>query len=181
MTLENVFIKVVNFLEENKYPYLIIGGIAAGVLGEPRVTGDIDINIKIKKDSVGNFLTDVENAGFTFERNDVNKRVKETGTFKIYCQDFHIDFIISSTKFEESALKRHKKIKIFGIEANFPTPEDLILFKIIPARPMDKIDIENIVGRHRDKLDKKYLLDWAMKLADEAEDMRIYEEIKKLL
>jgi len=42
-------------------------------------------------------------------------------------------------------------------------------------------DIENIAIRHKNKLDKKYLLDWAMKLADEAQDMRIYEDIKKLL
>jgi hypothetical protein len=31
------------------------------------------------------------------------------------------------------------------------------------------------------KLDKKYLLKWAMKLSEQAEDLRIYNEVKKLL
>jgi len=181
MKLEDVFIKIVEFLEKYKLPYLIIGGIAAGVLGEPRATGDIDIDIKIKKGSVNDFLKNAERIGFRYDKKEEIKKVKNTGTFKIWHGDFHIDFLISSTEFEEIAFKRHKRIKIFGIKANFPTPEDLILFKIIPARPVDKIDAENIVKRHWGKLDKQYLMDWAIKLADEAEDLRIYREVKKLL
>lgn len=92
-----------------------------------------------------------------------------------------IDFLIASTKFEESALRRKKQLKLYDIYADFPTPEDLIFFKIIPARNIDLADIENIAIRHKGKLDKKYLLNWAMKLSDEAEDMRIYEDLKKLL
>jgi len=41
--LEEVYKKVVTFLNAEKYKYLIIGGIAAGTLGEPRVTGDEDM------------------------------------------------------------------------------------------------------------------------------------------
>jgi hypothetical protein len=82
---------------------------------------------------------------------------------------------------EENAFKRKQRIKIFGVGANFPTPEDLILFKVIPARPIDKIDGENIALRHKGKLDEKYLLDWVMKLSDEAQDARIYKDIKRLL
>ncbi len=181
MKIEEVFVKVVNFLEKYKYPYLIIGGFAAGVLGEPRATGDIDIDIKIKKILIKDFLKRAQNEGFTFDKKEVSQRVKETGTFKLWCGRFHIDFLIFSTNFEETALKRCKRIRLFGIEANFPTPEDMILLKIIPARPIDKIDAENIAIRHKGKLDKKYLLYWAMKLSDEAQDMRIYEDIKKLL
>jgi hypothetical protein len=40
--LEDVYKKVVTFLNGEKYKYLIIGGIAAGTLGEPRITADVD-------------------------------------------------------------------------------------------------------------------------------------------
>lgn len=181
MTLEELFKKTITLLEKHEFEYLIIGGIAAGALGEPRVTGDIDVNIRIKKDLVKKFLMYAQAEGFTYNSSEVNKRVKETGTFQIWCEDFHVDYLISSTKFEENAFKRRQRIKLFGVAANFPTPEDLILFKVIPARPIDKIDVENIVLRHKGRLDEKYLLDWAMKLSDEAQDVRIYKEVKRLL
>ena len=181
MILEKVFRKTVKMLEKHDFQYLIIGGIAAGAIGEPRATGDIDINIHIKKNLLKKFLGYAQTAGFTFDKNELSSRVKETGTFQIWCGDFHVDFLISSTKFEESALKRKQRIRIFGVEANFPTAEDLILFKVVPARYIDLADAENIAIRHKGKLDEKYLLDWAKKLSDEAEDMRIFQEVKKLL
>jgi hypothetical protein len=179
--LEDLFRKTVQFLERYKFPYLIIGGIAAGVLGEPRTTGDIDIDINIKKNSIKDFLNLVKKAGFIFNRAEVMKSVKETGTFKLWLGDFHIDFIIASTKFEANAFLRKQKIKLFRTEANFPSNEDMILLKIIPDRPIDKFDAENITKRHKGKLDEKYLLEWAMKLSEEAEDLRVYNEVKKLL
>ena len=110
----------------------------------------------------------------------MKKQVRETGTFKIYWGETHIDFIIASTKFEKSALKRKAEIKIYGIKAWYPTPEDLILFKVIPGRSIDIADAENITRRNAKKLDFEYLESWATKLSDEAEDARIYNEIKRL-
>jgi hypothetical protein len=179
--LAEIFRKIVNFLEENNIDYLIIGGIASSTLGYPRLTQDIDICIFIKRKEIKQFLKGIKKAGFLFDEKSVASRIKETGTFQIRHGQLHIDFLIASTEFEKSALHRRQNLKVYDIYAKFPTPEDLILFKIIPARHIDLADIENIAIRHKNKLDKKYLLDWAMKLADEAQDMRIYEDIKKLL
>lgn len=179
--LAETFRKIVNFLEENDIDYLIIGGIASAALGYPRLTQDIDICIFIKRKEIKQFLKKVKVAGFLFDYKNVVTRIKETGTFQIHYGELHIDFLIASTEFEKSALHRREKIKLYDIYAKFPTPEDLILFKIIPARHIDLADIENIAIRHKGKIDKKYLLGWAMKLSDEAQDMRIYEDVKKLL
>ena len=43
--LEHVYKRVITLLSKWEYNYLVIGGIAAGTLGEPRVTGDVDIDI----------------------------------------------------------------------------------------------------------------------------------------
>ncbi|MCM8779099.1 MAG: hypothetical protein NC898_02575 [Candidatus Omnitrophica bacterium] len=47
--LEDVYKKVVDFLNEEKFEYIIIGGIAGGISGEPRVTGDVDIDIQLDR------------------------------------------------------------------------------------------------------------------------------------
>ncbi len=180
MLLEEVYRKAVAFLNK-KFDYLVIGGIAAGVMGEPRVTGDIDFCIFIKKKGIKDFLEKAKKEGFKFDQREVIKKVEETGTFKIWCEDFHIDFIIASTKFEEKAFKRRQKITFQKIEAFFPSVEDLILSKIIPGRLQDIIDAEKIVIRNFDQLDIKYLQNWAQKLSDEAEDLRIWNELERML
>lgn len=179
--LQTGFKKAIQFLEKYKFEYLIIGGIAVGVIGEPRATGDLDVDLLLSKDKINDFLNCAKKEGFKFNINKVTKNVIETGTFNLQYRGVRIDFILLSTEFEKSAFKRKQRLKFLGSYANFPAPEDLILLKVIPGRPLDIFDAERIVIRYRDKLNEKYLLDWAMKLSDEAENMRIYNKVKRLL
>lgn len=179
--LEHVYKKVVTFLNKGEYSYLIIGGIAAGTLGEPRVTGDVDVDIMVSREDIPGFLDKAEKAGFKVSKEKCVRAVEQTGTFQINYGYFHIDFIISSTDLEMQAFKRKKTIKLYNIKAFFPTPEDLILFKIVPGRKQDLLDVERIIIRHKEKLDIDYLKTWARKLCDQAEDMRIWNELKRLL
>ena len=180
ISLKDIFRKVIAFLNREGYEYMVIGGVASGVIGYPRLTEDIDISISIRKSEVMSFIKNAEKEGYIVEKKML-KRAQTTGTFQIKHGDSHIDFIITSTDFEAEALKRKKMLEIYGVIAPFPTAEDLILLKMVPARHIDLADIENIALRHKGRLDEKYLLDWAMKLSDEAEDMRIYNEVEKLL
>ena len=179
--LEEVYKRVVTFLNAEKYKYLIIGGIAAGTLGEPRVTGDVDVDIMMDQEHIPDFLDKVKKAGFKVSKKKCIRRAEQTGTFQINYGDFHVDFIISSTDLEQQAFKRRKTIKLYGIKAFFPTPEDLIIFKIIPGRKQDLLDAERVAQRHEGKLDTEYLKTWARKLSDQAEDMRIWNELDRLL
>lgn len=40
------------------------------------------------------------------------------------------------------------RYSILGIEANYPSPEDFILLKLIPGRPKDRLDVEAVLTRH---------------------------------
>ena len=65
--------------------------------------------------------------------------------------------------------------------ANFPSPEDFILFKLIPGRSKDLLDVESVILRHRDTLDRDYLQQWAQRLSDEMEDLRLFNTLTRLL
>ncbi len=179
--LEDVYKKVVTFLNKGKYEYLIIGGIAAGTLGEPRITADVDVDIIIDKENVPDFLDKAAKAGFKVFKKKCLVSVERAGVFQINLEGFHVDFIIASTDLETTAFERAKTIKLYGIKAFFPSPEDLILLKIIPGRDKDLLDARSIVLRHEGRLDKRYLETWATRLCDEAEDMRIWTVLSKLL
>lgn len=179
--LEDVFKKVVSFLNKEKTEYLIIGGIAAGALGEPRLTADVDIDIFLDRPEIPEFLKKLKMAGFKVEIKTCQRQAESRGVFQIYCGDFHVDFIIASIDLEREAFRRKQIIKLYGLKVFFPTPEDFILLKIIPGRPQDMLDADRVVIRHKDKLDKKYLLSWAQRLSDEAQNLRVYNELQRLL
>lgn len=179
--LDKLYQKTINLLEKEKIPYLLIGGLAVGILGEPRMTQDIDLILFIPKTSIPNFLKKLKNEGFGFNLHAVLKDLELKGAFRISYQELWVDFIVSSTAFENSAFKRKTKVKLLGKTVNIPSPEDLILLKLIPGRERDILDAKSIIERHRGRLNKHYLEEWAQKLSDEAEDLRIWNTLKKIL
>lgn len=179
-SLDKLFKKIIRLLTANDFEYLIIGGLAVGVIGEPRMTQDIDLILFISCENVPRFLRLTKAAGFKFSEKDVLDDIQTKGAIKLSLEKMWIDIILASTEFEKSALARRKRIKLMGEYANFPSPEDLIILKLIPGREKDILDAKSIVERHKDGLERKYLEQWAQRLCDEAEDMRIWNLLKKI-
>ena len=181
MALVDAYKKIVRFLNGGEFNYIIIGGIAASAIGEPRITADVDVDIVLNQEEVSNFLDKAKKAGFEVPVKKCIESARRMGVFQISFGDYHIDFIIASTDLEVEACRRRKAIQLHGIKAFFPSPEDLILLKIIPGREKDLLDAKGVVLRHKGKLDTRYLKTWARKLCDEAEDMRIWTVLNNLL
>jgi predicted nucleotidyltransferase len=179
--LDEFYIAVIDFLEQSKVPYLIIGGLAVSVIGEPRMTQDIDLIVSLKKQNVHALLESAINSSFELNMERELQRVKETGTFRLNRGHFHADMIIASTSLEESAFTRAQRIKLVNKIASFPSPEDLVLFKIVVGRDKDMLDARAIVIRHKMRLDRGYLKRWAQSISDEAEDMTVWNRLMELL
>ncbi|MCM8795642.1 MAG: nucleotidyltransferase [Candidatus Omnitrophica bacterium] len=181
VSFSDYFRASIDLVERSKVDYLIIGGVAVGVWGKPRLTEDLDLMIFIQRKNLKIVFENAKKLGFKFNEKKIIAQAKLVGVFKIFYKHFHLDFLIPSLEFEKDALKRKQKVKIFEREVFVPSKEDLLLLKIIPGRPKDIVDAEGIVDRHKNKLDIKYLETWAQKLSDEAQDLRIYNELKRLL
>jgi len=179
--LDEFYVAVINFMEQSQVPYLIIGGLAVSVIGEPRMTQDIDLIVSVEKQNVHTLLESAINSGFELNIKRELHRVKETGTFRLNRGHFYADVIIASTLLEESAFTRVQRIKLVNKIASFPSPEDLVLFKIIVGRDKDMLDARSIIIRHKMRLDCDYLKRWAQSISDEAEDITIWNRLMKLL
>jgi hypothetical protein len=181
VALKQAIFSVIDFLKQEKTAYLILGGVAVGMIGEPRLTADFDLDIFLSRTKVTGFLVKAKSYGFRVDEREAKERADQFGTFRIFSGDIPIDFILASTTLEKEAYHRSQKMVLFGKEMSFPTPEDLILLKLIPGRPKDLIDVESIVLRHWKKLDLAYLRKWTQKICDEAEDFRVKRTLEKLL
>ena len=180
-TLDKVYLKLIGLLEKVKPVYMIIGGLAVGLLGEARMTQDIDVVISISEKDIPRLLQEAKRRGFTFSSKKVKHDIKLTGYFRLNYGLFHIDFIIGSMPFEMSAFARRKKIKLFGKPAYFPSAEDLVLFKLISGREKDILDIKSIITRQKGKMDIAYLKKWARVIADDLEKPGLYTKLIKIL
>jgi len=180
-SLDKLYSKTISFLEKEKIPYLLIGGLAVGVWGEPRMTQDIDLILFIPKNSIPKFLGKIKNEKFSINKSAALKDISLKGAFRIEYSGLWVDIILSSTEFENSAFRRKRKIQLLNKKVALPSPEDLILLKLIPGREKDLLDARSVIERQKNKLNRKYLEEWAQKLSDEAENLRIWNTLKKLL
>lgn len=161
MELEKLIVKIAKILDKNNIPYMIIGGQAVQIYGEPRLTKDIDITIGLNVDSYKLLIDVIEKIALIPLIKDIENFIKETYVLPTYDKktDFRVDFIFSFSEYEKIALKRVNKIKIKNYEIKFASLEDLIIHKIISGRERDIEDIKKIIFKNKE-FDKEYIQKW---------------------
>ncbi|MBN2346972.1 MAG: nucleotidyltransferase [Candidatus Aminicenantes bacterium] len=155
--LESALIAICRFLQRQKIPYMVIGGMANAVWGEPRATLDIDITIWIEDAKISKLTRSLAPV-FKLLPENPSEFISKTRVLPIATQaSTRIDLLLGMLPFEETAISRAIEINIQGIPVRFCTAEDLILHKIISDRDKDLHDAEKIVARQKNKLDMDYL------------------------
>ena len=173
--------KLAKALSTANVPYMIIGGQAILVYGEPRLTKDIDVTIGVGLESLSkirdllltiNFSPLVEKDDFTMETMVLPCQDSETG--------IRINVIFSHSPYEQQALDRVYKIKLEGVEVCFAGVEDVVIHKIIAGRPRDLEDVETILLKNPD-MDNMYIENWLRDFSESLNEpfLQRFEEIRK--
>lgn len=162
--------EAVDFLIRAKVRYLLIGGLAVGAVGEPRMTGDVDVVGYLSTEQAISLIDAAIAAGFHVAP-DERKRLEATGTLRFSKAPFQLDIILASLPFEDEARARARKRRLFGRLVPLPTPEDLILFKVLAGRDKDLVDAVGVARRHFSALDRGYLDTSLEAVCDLAEDL----------
>ncbi len=158
---QSILIDIAKQLDGNSIPYIVIGGQAVLVYGEPRLTRDIDITLGIdntqyeriaKICSEINLLPAVEN---------LSEFVKKSNVLPLYDKKSHIrvDLIFSFMPYELQAMKRANSIAIGKYPIKYASLEDVIIHKIFAGRPRDLEDVRSILVKNP-QYDKAYILKW---------------------
>jgi hypothetical protein len=142
-------------LEEERLPYMLVGGQANAVWGLPRATLDIDVTIwaEDRSDAVGALA-----ARFRVLVNDPAAFVGDTRVLPLESdQGVRIDVIFGLLPFEEEAIRRARTVRIGETGVRVCTPEDLILMKIVSRRARDLDDARGVASCRFHELDLAYL------------------------
>jgi hypothetical protein len=150
-------------LDASGIPFMLIGGQAVLVHGEPRLTQDIDITLGVSPDRAAELVSICARTGLDPLPDDVEEFVRQT--FVLPAEDartgIRADFIFSTTNYEAHAIERAIHIDIAGTAVPFAAPEDLILHKLFAGRPRDIEDARGVVRRQGERLDWHYIRQWA--------------------
>jgi len=133
----------IKFLNDHKVRYLLVGGWAVGIYGNPGATEEIDFFIATDDENIENLLIALNEFGTP----KVDKSVFQIkgNVFRIGRSPIQIDIINEASGiFFEDCYKRRNLIKADEIVISVISREDLIENKRAAGRHRDLADIENV-------------------------------------
>lgn len=134
-------------LPSQNIPYMIIGGQAVLLYGEPRLTKDIDVTLGVGTEGIKKVMRSVRNLGFKILISDPEEFVRETMVLPTLDEKsgIRVDFIFSFSAYEHQAIQNAKQVKIGSQAVFFASLEDVIIHKIIAGRPRDLEDVRSVL------------------------------------
>lgn len=148
-------------LENVGIPYMVVGGQALLLYGEPRLTKDIDVTLGVGPDRLDNVLEQIAQWGWQVRVESPADFVRQT--FVLPCLDpdsnIRIDLMFSFSAYERQAMDRAQTIPIGDAQVRFASVEDLIIHKIVAGRPRDLEDVRGILLK-KPPLDTPYVRRW---------------------
>jgi hypothetical protein len=131
---------------------MVIGGVAASILGRPRATRDIDVLAMLAEDKWAAALHDAERHGIAPRIEEPLEFARRTRVLLLRHVEsgIDIDLVLGRLPFEEQAIARGNIHDLGGISVKLPTVEDLLIMKAIAQRPRDLRDMEGLLDANPD-------------------------------
>ena len=168
MLYEDLLKRIAEALDREKIDYLVIGGQAVLVHGEPRLTRDIDITLTLTPEDLQKLLKIAGEVGLEVLVNDPEEFTGKTWVLPVQSPELgvRVDFVFSSSDFERQAMQRALPIGVAGYPVRFASAEDLIIHKIIAGRARDIEDVRGVLSKKRHGLDVDYIRRWLKEFDD---------------
>jgi hypothetical protein len=173
---------LVKWLEAAHVPGVVIGGVAASLLGRPRLTHDVDALVMAAEASWQKLME--HGAAF-----GIYPRLSDALAFAIRTRvllmrhepsGVDVDVTFGALRFEEEAVAHRTIVTVAGIALPLPAPEDLVIMKAVAHRPRDLADIEAILDAHPG-LDVAHVRRWVQEFARAAGMPEIWDTLQRLL
>ena len=164
--------RVVDVLEEQGVTYLLVGSLASGVYGEPRLTRDIDIVVELRPDQAARLCEAFPSPEYYVSRRAAREAVTTAGQFNVIhpATGNKIDFLIArQDAWGRSEISRRRREEILPGRPGFTAaPEDVIVGKLCYYHEggSDK-HLRDIVGMLQvsgDEIDMRYVDHWTQQL-----------------
>lgn len=161
---------------------LVIGGVAASLLGRPRLTRDVDAVVLLEEREWETFLSRGTGHGFTPRISDPLPFVRRARVFLVRHKSsgIDVDIAIGDLPFEREAISRGSWRDIGGLKLPLPRAEDLVVMKAVAHRPRDLADIEAVLDAHP-RLNLRRIRRWVSEFSVALDMPEILKDLENIL
>ena len=160
-------------------PCALLGGLALAIWKHPRFTKDVDVLVAIDESSVRPLVQNLIANGFRTKRGDGLVKLGELELLQMVYDppgalvEVQVDLLLARDDYQHQALARriHMPLSELNAGVDVLSCEDLILFKLMAGRMIDRADAAALLRANRPTIDFEYLLGWvsAKQLASDFE------------
>jgi hypothetical protein len=164
-------------------PWMVIGGVAMIAHGIPRATIDVDATVSGVGLNLDTLLS-------TLGRHGIVSRIPDAGAFARQHQvvlvehsdsKVPVDISLARLPFEDEAIGHRVTAEFAGTRLPLPRPEDLLIYKLVAARPRDLDDAERLPALHGRKMDLARVSRVIRRFCDILEDASRVDHLHDLL
>ena len=154
--LESALVAVSAALDEMSVPYMLIGGLAVALWGEPRATLDVDLSVWVEPGQFDDAVRQIVARFRTIP--DALAFARRTRVLPVETSSgVRADIVFAALPAERGMIDRAQTLSVAGARVRVASVEDLIWMKLISERAKDTEDARRLVRRFRGKLDQAYL------------------------
>jgi hypothetical protein len=172
VTLGELLRLTIKGLEGLQIPYAIVGSFASGVWGQPRMTLDIDIVIRLGAERIDDFCSLFSGDQFYLSRQAVDEAVSLRRPFHVIHLDssIKVDFmVVGNSGWNRTQLARRVKLELLpGVSGHVASPKDVILGKLVYFHEghseKNVLDILGIIKSNSSQLDRANIEEQAPEL-----------------
>jgi len=138
------------WLDALKVPSMVIGGVAASVLGRPRLTQDIDALVIIPEANWADAMAGAAKFGIVPRTGDALEFARRSRVLLLRhaVSEINLDITFGALQFEKEAVANSEVHEVGGVRLRLPRVEDLLIMKAIARRPKDLQDVEGLLAAH---------------------------------
>jgi len=181
-TLLAALADLMKWLDATNMPSMVIGGVAASVLGRPRLTQDVDALAILPEGEWANAVS-------TAARHGILPRIENPLDFARRSRvllmrhvesGIDVDITFGGLSFEQAAIDNSKIHDIGGLRVRLPRVEDLLIMKAVARRPKDLQDIEGLLAAHPEA-DVATVRQWVSEFATAMSTSDMLDDFDKLV
>lgn len=157
---------------------VIIGGIAASLMGKARLTVDVDAMVLVSTQDLSRLLALAQQEGLLPRIRDAEEFARKNRVLLLTHQEtgIPVDISLGMLPFEVEAVERSQLHRVGRLRLRLPSPEDLIIFKAVAHRPQDLLDIQAIL-ESQPRLDGERVRRWVLEFAEALEMPELWLDI----
>jgi len=162
---EELLEQIARGLDSLGIPYMLIGGQAVLVHGEPRLTRDVVVTLGAGPEKLPVVLEWVGRTGWQVLADSPADFVARTLVLPCLepASGIRVDLIFSYSAYELQAIPRARVITVGQTQVRFASAEDLVIHELVAGRPRDIDDVRSIVLKNPG-LDAGYVQLWLREL-----------------